>query len=271
MQTKLRTPISYYGGKQKLVSTILPLIPAHNMYVEPFVGGAAVFFSKQPSEVECINDTNAELINFYRVVKNRYHELSALVRVTLHSRSLHDDAWVIYNKPALFDEVRRAWAVWVLSTQSFSAKLDGSWGYDKGSDTTTRKIGNKRNEFTEELAIRLQHVQLECADALYIIASRDTADTFFYCDPPYFNSNMGHYDGYSEQDFINLLEALAKIRGKFMLSSYPSAPLKQYSKANKWQTFSVEQGVSVNAKSGYLKRKVEVITANFDLNKVAGG
>jgi DNA adenine methylase len=80
MQSSIRTPISYYGGKQKLVSHILPRIATHNFYVEPFVGGAAVFFAKPPSAVECINDTNAELINFYRVLKNRYHELSALVR-----------------------------------------------------------------------------------------------------------------------------------------------------------------------------------------------
>ena len=50
-----------------------------------------------------------------------------------------------------------------------------------------------------------------------------------------------------------------------MLSSYPGDLLKRYAKANNWQMWSVEQGVSVNAKSGYMKRKVEVITANFEL------
>ena len=106
-QPKLRTPITYYGGKQKLVSTIVPLIPNHNLYCEPFLGGAAVFFAKQPSAVEVINDTNKELINFYQVCRNRLHDLQALVRVTLHIRDQHDDAWVIYNKPHLHDEVRR--------------------------------------------------------------------------------------------------------------------------------------------------------------------
>ena len=261
----LRTPISYYGGKQKLVPTILRFIPSHHLYGEPFVGGAAVFFSKDPSEIEVINDTNTELINFYRVCKNRFHELNSLVRVTLHSRQLHDDAWVIYNKPHLFDEVRRAWAVWVLSTQSFSAMLDGSWGYDKSEQTTTKKIINKREQFTEDLAMRLNNVQIECADALYIIQSRDTEGSFFYCDPPYYNSDCGHYDGYSEQDFENLLKLLAGIKGKFLLSSYPSPLLQRHAKANGWNMWSVEQGVSVNAKSGYLKRKIEVLTANYPL------
>lgn len=263
----LRTPISYYGGKQKLVPVILPFIPGHKLYAEPFVGGAAVFFAKEQSNIEVINDTNGELINFYRVLQNRYHDLAGLVRSTLHSRRQHEDASIVYAAPHLHDEVRRAWAVWVLSTQSFSARLDGSWGYDKKKNTTTKKISNKRDQFIEDLAVRLQNVQIECADALYVIQSRDTEETFFYCDPPYFNSVMGHYDGYTESDFEALLKRLASIKGKFLLSSYPSPLLRRYAAANGWHMWSVEQSVSVNAKSGYLKRKIEVLTANYPLNE----
>jgi DNA adenine methylase len=265
-QNSLRTPISYYGGKQKLASTIVSFIPNHKLYCEPFVGGAAIYFAKQPSKVEVINDTNSELINFYKVVRNRYHELISLIRVTLHSRLQHDDAWVIYNKPHLHDEVRRAWAVWVLSTQSFSAMLDGSWGYDKESNTTTKKITNKREQFTEELALRLHNTQIECADALYIIDRCDGPETFIYADPPYYNSNCGHYDGYSIEDYEMLLKRLEVLKGKFILSSYHSKLLDGYVKKNQWQQWDIEQQVSVNAKSGYRKRKVEVLTANFELN-----
>jgi DNA adenine methylase len=237
----------------------------HKLYGEVFVGGGAIFFAKEPSEVEVINDTNKEMINFYQVLQNKFIDLEKMVTVTLHSRHLHDDAHVVYNKPHLFDEVKRAWAVWVLSTQSFSSIIDGSWGFDKKKGTTTKKISNKRNEFSEAYAMRLQNVQLECADALYVIKSRDSKDSLFYCDPPYYNSDMGHYDGYSEQDFENLLKLLATIEGKFILSSYPSKLLTAYTKANGWQYKVFEQGVSVNAKSGYLKKKWEVLTANFEM------
>ena len=64
----LKTPISYYGGKQRLVKTILPNFPTHTLYAEPFCGGAALFFAKEASEIEVLNDTNSELINFYRVL-----------------------------------------------------------------------------------------------------------------------------------------------------------------------------------------------------------
>jgi DNA adenine methylase len=61
----LKTPVSYYGGKQQLATIILGLIPNHRLYCEHFLGGAAVFFAKEPSPVEVINDTNGQLINFY--------------------------------------------------------------------------------------------------------------------------------------------------------------------------------------------------------------
>jgi len=265
-KTNVKTPLSYYGGKQKLAAKIISAIPEdHVLYAEPFIGGGAVFFLKNPSQVEVLNDTNKELINFYKVVQNDFVALEKHIRITLHSRDLHRKASVIYNNPDMFDEIKRAWAVWVLSSQSFSAMLDASWGYDKGDNTTTKKITNKRNSFTEDIAIRLQNVQLECTDALRIITSRDAEKSFFYCDPPYFNSDCGHYDGYSEQDFENLLKTLAAIKGKFLLSSYPSPMLQRYAKENGWHMWSIEQNVSVNAKSGYLKRKVEVLTANYRL------
>jgi len=265
-KNKLKTPISYYGGKQKLAEKIISLIPDHNLYCEPFLGGAAVFFLKPPSEIEVLNDTNQELMNFYRIVRNKFPALENMVSVTLHSRDIYQNASVIYNFPHLFDEIYRAWAVWVLSSQSFSAQLDSSWGYDKTKNTTTKKIINKRDSFTAELAIRLQNAQIECADALYIIGSRDTEKSFFYCDPPYFNSDCGHYNGYTAHDFENLLILLSKIKGKFILSSYPSLLLQKYAKMHGWRMWSVEQGVSVNSKSGYIKRKIEVLTANFPIH-----
>lgn len=262
----LKTPISYYGGKQKLATKIISLIPEHTLYCEPFIGGAAIFFAKQPSEIEVLNDTNKELINFYRVVANDFVSLEKEIRITLHSRDLHRKASVIYNHPDMFNEIKRAWAVWVLSSQSFCAQLDSSFGFDKTKNTTTKKIINNRDRFTEEMAIRLQNVNIECADAIYVIKSRDTEKSFFYCDPPYFNSDCGHYDGYSQDDFEALLKTLSNIKGKFLLSSYPSPILQRYAKENGWKMWSVEQGVSVNSKGGYVKRKVEVVTANFEID-----
>lgn len=265
----MKTPLTYYGGKQQLASTILRLIPEHDIYCEPFVGGGAIFFSKEPSKVEVINDINNELMNFYQVVQQNYPVLEQEIKISLHSRDLHRRATVIYNNPDMFDPIKRAWAVWMLSCQSYGSMFDGGFGYDR-TGTTTAKITNKRESFTLEYAIRLQNVQIECADALRIIRSRDTGKTFFYCDPPYYNSDCGHYDGYTIEDFGMLLESLAKIEGKFLLSSYPSPILSEYLVKLGWDNIQLEKTLSMSCSSGSVKKKTEVLTANYGIRSLLG-
>jgi len=260
----MKPPFSYYGGKQKLAKRIISLFPKHTLYAEPFVGGGAILWNKEKSEVEVINDTNRELINFYRMVQQEFPSLEKEIAISLHSRDLYRKASVIYNNPDMFPEIKRAWAVWLLANEGFASKIDGSWGYDIKKNQTSKKIRNRRDSFTFDYAIRIQDVQIECTDALRIIRSRDFEEAFFYCDPPYYNSNCGHYDGYTIEDFDMLLKALSEIEGKFLLSSYPSDILKEYTKKHGWYTIEIEQKVTVARKKAYQKKKVEVLTSNYN-------
>ena len=261
----MKTPISYYGGKQTLAPIILELIPEHKIYCEPFLGGAAVYFAKKPSKVEVINDTNSELINFYEVVKNDFTALEREIAITLHSRTKHRQAQVIYANPDMFDRIKRAWAVWMLANISYGCKLDGVFGYDR-SGTASKKLANKRKGFTEEYAIRLQNTQIECCDALKIIRSRDTEETFFYIDPPYVGADQGHYDGYSQEDFDALLALLEEIKGKFLLSSYRNAALTECVKQNGWYSLEIDMACSMANRAQSPRHKVEVLTANYPIS-----
>lgn len=270
-KSKMVTPLTYYGGKQQLAKIIIPLIPQHYTYVEPFVGGGAIFWSKPVAEVEVINDYNRELINFYEMVKNQFVELEKMIRITLHSRSLHNDAKVIYNNPHLFDRLQRAWAVWVLCNQSFGSIIGSSWGYNKANSRMSKSVGNKRDSFSENYAIRLQNVEIENTDAIRIINSRDHEKAFHYCDPPYFNSDCGHYDGYSEHDFESLLSCLSHAKGKFLLSSYPSDILSKFTRDRDWYSIKMQKEVMVDKHSRKVsKKKIEVLTANYDLDSLQG-
>ncbi len=262
----MKTPLTYYGGKQRLAETIIGLIPEHTTYTEAFVGGGAIFWSKERCIVEVINDNNREIINFYEVVQNEFVELEKYIRISLYSRSLHNDAVVMYNNPHLFTRIQRAWALWVLANQSFAGKLNNSWGYDKKTKKTSASLITKRDSFTYEYAARLQSVQLECTDALRVIVSRDHPGAFHYCDPPYVGSDCGHYKSYTMNDFEALLKILESIEGKFLLSSYPNDLLKKYTRKNNWFTKTLEQKVSVAqgvGKGG--KRKIEVLTGNYNI------
>jgi DNA adenine methylase len=260
----MKPPLTYYGGKQKLAERIVAMIPKHKIYCEPFFGGGAVFFTKPPSEIEVINDNNGELINFYKVLKSDYKSLEKEIKATLHSREYHQAAKIVLGYPQLFTEVKRAWAIWTLANQSFGSMLGGTWRCDLSRNTTPKRLSNKKENFTEEYAKRLEHLQIECRDALKVIKLWDNKDAFFYCDPPYFNSCMGHYKGYIEQDFEKLLQTLSEIKGKFILSSYPSELLNKYIKKNKWHSEKIE-GIPVSVSLGKRKMKTEVLTRNYEI------
>jgi DNA adenine methylase len=241
------------------------MIPNHQVYCEPFCGGAAIFFAKEPSKVEIINDTNGEIINFYEVLKRDFAALEREIEISLHSRKQHRQAGVIYNNPDMFDRVKRAWAVWMLANISYGCKLDGSFGYDR-TGANSKKMANKRSNFYVDYAIRLQQVQIECCDALRIIQSRDTPRTFFYLDPPYPGTEQGHYDGYTQMDFDALLELLAAIQGKFLLSSFRNKSLADFTQKNGWHTVELRLSSAMTHGGGRTTRtKVEVLTANYPI------
>jgi DNA adenine methylase len=143
--------------------------------------------------------------------------------------------------------------------------LDGGFGYDRTTGGTTKKLTNKRLNFTEDYAIRLQNAQIECCDALKVIRSRDSANAFFYCDPPYVGSDMGHYDGYTQEDFDGLISLLETIQGKFLLSSFRNKALKEAIQRNGWHSFEKKMYSSMTNRTGNSRKKVEVFTANYPI------
>lgn len=276
----MKPPLTYYGGKQRMLGHILPLIPKHQLYCEPFCGGAAVFWAKPPAPIEVLNDSNRMIINFYNVLATRPDELGVMIRSTLHSRHLFDFSGIVYRFPEFFDEVRQAWSVWVQCNQGFSASIGNAWGYGRtpsatGHDTTTRRLAKKREGFElpdlmAAMKNRLSAVQLECKDALYVIQSRDSEDSFFYIDPPYPGTHQGHYKGYEMNDFDQLLDLLASIKGKFLLSNYHIELLKAAADRHGWHTRLVKQAIStaktIAAKGEKRPTKVECLVSNYPLD-----
>lgn len=267
----MRPPYSYYGGKTNMLPHILPLIPKHVQYVEAFFGGGALLFAKVPSKNEVINDLNANVTNFYMQLKTNFYELQKLIHGTIHSEILHTEAQkIIFEEPEKHDDLKRAWAWWVCNNLSFSFVANGGFAFG----TTGMALGtrNRRDRFTDRYVKRLECVEVFNRDALDLIKLKDHPDTFFFVDPPYVSSDCGSYKGYTESDFINLLNALQNIKGKFLLTSYPEKSLLQYrdmlsvekeGEDRGWRWQDTKQIVSINGKREDTKFKTECMTWNY--------
>jgi DNA adenine methylase len=259
----MKTPISYYGGKQRLVPEILPLIPKHTQYVEPFCGGAAVFWAKEPSQHEVINDLDGRVVNFYRMLQQDFNNLQAMIQSSLNSESEYYRAKEVL-KDAAASDLERAWAYWIQTQASFSNKVGGGFGFDQDG-RQAGVLAQKKADFTAQYLERVKLTEIFSRDAVRLILLKDSPSTFFYIDPPYVSSECGHYKGYTSADFQRLLDTLGKIQGKFLLSSYPEPELLAARAAYGWSIKDIEATVAVSGKRKERKAKTECLTYNYSL------
>lgn len=261
---KLKTPVTYYGGKQTMLKHIRPLVPEHTVYTETFAGGAALYFDKEPSVVEVINDLNGELINFYRVIVSDFKGLKKEIDKILHSRGQHAHAWYIYSNPVFFSPVVRAWAVFVLSKMGFAGQLGSSFGFDKSEGRSSKKVNNAKGNFDMSLKERLQKTTIEQDDALKVIKRYDCPAAFHFIDPPYVGTNMGHYANmFNDQNLNELLALLVTLQGKFMLTMFPNDVIRKYVDDYGWRIIEVERQISA-CKASSRRKQVEWIVVNYD-------
>jgi len=248
-----------------MLKDILPLIPSHHLYNEPFAGGAALLFAKKPAAINVINDLNGELINFYKTVVTDFTALKKEIETTLHSREQLKVAKFIYDNPLYFSNIKRAWAVWTMSKLCFSGDFTGSFSFSRtGKNPKLSKIRNSKREFVEDLKTLLENCTIEHDDAFNIIRNYDSADTFHYLAPPYVNCNMGHYENmFSEKNLIELLELLKTVKGKFMLTMYPDERIRLYAGENNWAIHSIKRDVS--ASHTKRRKQEEWMVVNYEI------
>ena len=99
----MKSILKYPGAKNRLTPWICEYIPKHDVYVESFAGSLAVFFNKQRSHIETVNDIDEEIVNFFRILRDRSDELERAIEFTPFSRSEYKAAY----EPS-YDDLERA-------------------------------------------------------------------------------------------------------------------------------------------------------------------
>lgn len=207
-------PLAYIGGKNRLAKKIIPLFPEHNTYVEPFAGGAQVFFHKKPSPVEVLNDLDGEIVNFFRVCQWHYEELLRHLRYCLVSRKLFD--LLSAANPETLTDVQRAARFFYLQKNAFGGRIVKR-NYHYGIAKSPNYNPARTPLIIENAHKRLQGVQIECLPYEVVLKKYDSKDTLFYLDPPYYGKYLYRFN-FQEDDFVALKDRLQKVRGKFILS-----------------------------------------------------
>lgn len=89
----MKSVLKYPGAKNRLAPWICEYIPRHDVYLEPFAGSLAVLFNKPRSHIETVNDLDGEVVNFFRIVRDRESELRRAIELTPFSRGEYEAAY----------------------------------------------------------------------------------------------------------------------------------------------------------------------------------
>jgi DNA adenine methylase len=251
----MAAPLSYIGGKNRLAKGIIEIFPKHTTYVEAFAGGAQVFFRKEPSKVEVLNDLDGEIVNFYRVCQQHYEELLRYFRFALVSRTWFD--LLKKTDPATLTDIQRAARHLYLLRNCF-ASLVRNPVYHRNVIQPPSFNLESLPELIENAHKRLQRVQLECAPYEEVMKRFDRPTTLFYLDPPYFERKLYRHN-LSEADFRELADRLGKVRGKFVLSLNDVPEVRKL--FGKFHIRGVELHYTSQKSAG--RRYKEVLITNF--------
>lgn len=250
------------GGKVRLAKHLLPYFPEHKCYVEPCVGGGSLFFAKEPSDVEVINDIDQDLIHLYNVVRYHPDEFNEQLSWALRSRAIFEDPEG--TLPNITD-IQKAIRYYLRIMLSF-----GSRGQHFGYWRSSRKAPLGRDWIALSQRLQTSHVLIENLDFRKVIEQYDSPDTLFYLDPPYEDTEMPYTDRWSAEDTKDLLSLLETLKGKFLLSW--GGPVKLEFTRKVWRKQIASAQSLSKGKVGSVRPPVlEWIIANYPLlpNKTA--
>ncbi|MEM5789739.1 MAG: DNA adenine methylase [Syntrophobacteraceae bacterium] len=213
----MNSPICWMGGKSKLSKRICEMIPEHQAYAEVFAGGAWVFFRKDESRYESINDLNSDLVCFYRVLQHHLEEFCRQFKFLVSSREWFND-WNRQLSAGGLTDIQRAARFYYLQRHSFSADvLDRTFGRSTHKAPRINLI--RLEEELSAVHLRMSRVTIENLPWTLYVERYDSPTTFFYLDPPYFGfEDIYGRDLFSRDDFALLVTRLQQIKGKFLMS-----------------------------------------------------
>lgn len=250
--------IPWLGGKRRLADRLIPLFPPHECYVKLFCGGAALYFLRpMPAPVEVLNDINGELTNLYRVVACHLEEFVRQFKWALSSRQVFK--WLQETRPATLTDIQRAARFFYLQHHAFGGKVSGQ---NFGTATTAPTVNLLRIE--ENLSSA--HLRLAAGTTIEnltwaeCVTRYDRPHTFFYADPPYWQTE-GYGVPFEWEQYELLAEMMRTAKGKVMLSINDHPDIRRCFADQVFHELDIKYSVGNN--QGAPKESGELIITNY--------
>lgn len=262
-------PFPRYGGKGIIGGQIVAHLARRKCYVEPFFGAGGLFF-KIPQgtyELEMVNDLEAAVVTFFRVLRDRPEELIRQCELTPYAF----DEYIIACQDSDSD-LEMARRVWVRCRQGISGvtrNRRGNWAWF-GVNCQTNRLDSTETKLGElhRYAARLRTVQIDNRDAIELINLKVGAAHAIYSDPPYLHETRNADNGYllemTEADHQRLAEAhhsAVKRGAAVAVSGYPSPLYTELYKG--WRSVLFETGSTAGVRTEQSRLRTEVLWMSY--------
>ncbi len=253
--------IPWLGGKRRLADKLIPLFPKHECYVEVFCGGAALYFLRPiPAATEVINDINGELVNLYRVVQHHLEEFVRQFKWALSSRQIFK--WHQQTDTKTLTDIQRAARFYYLQQHAFGGKVSGQ---NFGTATTGSPINLCRIEENLSAAhLRLSGTYVENLTWLECMKRYDRAHTFFYCDPPYYETE-GYGVDFPFEEYTKMADFMRTCKAKVMVSINDHPAIREAFKG--FNMLELDIKYSVSNTHGKPETSGELVIGNYNLER----
>lgn len=189
VESAVRRPIvRYHGGKWRLAPWIIGVFPPHQVYVEPFGGGGSVLLRKTRCYAEVYNDLDGEIVNVFRMARERGDELARALELTPFARDEFENSYVptICPLEAARRTIFRSFAGF--GSAAVSGETSGFRSNSNRSGTTPAHDWRNFPGAFGAVIERLRGVVIENRDATEVMLAHDRRETLHYVDPPYVHS-----------------------------------------------------------------------------------
>lgn len=218
--------VEYPGAKYRIADWICSHFPEHKVYLEPYLGSGAVFFRKEPTRIETLNDLDGEVTNFFRVIREQSEELICLLEMTPWSREEYEAVFLDTGQDSEVERARK-FAIRCMMGMGTSIRYQNGFRFTRAaSGPWVTKRWRELPETLSQAAMRLKNAQIENRPAKELICKYNTSDTLLYIDPPYLQKTRKrclYKQEMDEQDHAELLELLVNHQGKIVISGYENA------------------------------------------------
>lgn len=259
LHLRMKGPLAYIGGKNRIATKIIEIFPEHKTYVEVFAGGAQVLFHKEPSSVEVLNDLDSDVVTFFRVCQSHYEELVRYLKFSVTSRRWFD--LFQQQDPKTLTDIQRAARFFYLQKIAY-AGLVRHRDYGYSVIAPSRFNPERVPELIHNTHKRLTRVQIECLPYEEILKRYDRPASLFYLDPPYFGRKLYNFN-FTEGDFVELAKRLGLIKGKFVLSLNDVPEVRQIFR--RFHFREIELAYTAQQTAG--KRFRELLITNYPLRQ----